>query len=195
MPEFCTCGAQLPPDAVFCHKCGKPQREGIEPEIATPAPAPVAPVAAPPAPFAAVNFHNPVAVRIALLVGVAAMFCSWLPLVNWLAGGFFAVFFYRRRTRDLLNVGAGAKMGWITGVIMFTMWSILFMFLGLSGKLAEQLQEQLKSLPYNDPSFAQAAHYLASPAGLLVLLAMGFVFITCLSIAGGAIGAKIVGRD
>ena len=23
--EFCTCGAQLPPDARFCHKCGKPQ--------------------------------------------------------------------------------------------------------------------------------------------------------------------------
>src|ERR1017187_9471093 len=27
MPEFCTCGAQLPPDSLFCHKCGKPQRD------------------------------------------------------------------------------------------------------------------------------------------------------------------------
>ena len=27
MPEFCTCGAELPPDARFCHRCGKPQRE------------------------------------------------------------------------------------------------------------------------------------------------------------------------
>ena len=27
MSEFCTCGAELPPDALFCHKCGKPQRE------------------------------------------------------------------------------------------------------------------------------------------------------------------------
>ena len=25
VPEYCTCGAQLPPDARFCHKCGKPQ--------------------------------------------------------------------------------------------------------------------------------------------------------------------------
>ena len=29
MPEFCTCGAELPPDSRFCHKCGKPQREEI----------------------------------------------------------------------------------------------------------------------------------------------------------------------
>lgn len=197
MPEFCTCGAQLPPDAVFCHKCGKPQREILEPEIAAPVPvAPVpAPAGPPPRPMAAVGFRNPVAVRIALLVGVAAMFCSWLPLLNWLAGGFFAVFFYRRRTRHFLNVGAGVQLGWITGVIMFTMWSIVYSFLGLSGKLAEQLQEQIKALPSRDPSFLQAAQYLASPAGMLILLVIGFVFITCLSMAGGAIGAKIVGRD
>src|SRR6202034_1529404 len=39
VPEFCTCGAQLPPDARFCHKCGKPQYDypGLdEPEPATP---------------------------------------------------------------------------------------------------------------------------------------------------------------
>src|SRR5258706_16455256 len=35
VPERCTCGAQLPPDALFCHKCGKPQREDlIERDIA-----------------------------------------------------------------------------------------------------------------------------------------------------------------
>jgi len=32
MSEFCSCGAQLPPDALFCHKCGKPQRELVAPE-------------------------------------------------------------------------------------------------------------------------------------------------------------------
>src|SRR5689334_2027095 len=26
MADFCTCGAQLPEDARFCHRCGKPQR-------------------------------------------------------------------------------------------------------------------------------------------------------------------------
>jgi len=75
MPEFCTCGAQLPPDALFCHKCGKPQRELVVPETHIPehaefalplAPSAVNPEAAP------MNFHNRVAVRIALLVAVIA---------------------------------------------------------------------------------------------------------------------------
>jgi hypothetical protein len=193
MPEFCTCGAQLPPDALFCHKCGKPQRE-IAPEIVDTPMAPVPPAAAVTAPLP-VNFRNPVAVRIALLVAVGAMLFNWIPIVNWLAGGFFAVFFYRRRTRNLLNVGAGVQLGWITGLIMFTLWSLVFSFLGFTGKLTEIFQEQIKSLPYNDPSLQQMAHFLASPSGMPVVLVTGFVFITCLSMAGGALGAKIVGGD
>ena len=38
VPEFCTCGAQLPPDARFCHKCGKPQYD--YPGVEEPEPAP-----------------------------------------------------------------------------------------------------------------------------------------------------------
>ena len=67
MPEFCTCGAQLPPDALFCHKCGKPQRELIAPEFHVPehaefAPPPAAPPLSPEA--LPMNFRNPVALRI-----------------------------------------------------------------------------------------------------------------------------------
>jgi hypothetical protein len=225
MPETCTCGAQLPPDSLFCHKCGKPQREVLTPEtLATAFSAPVAGAAtaafatapvtgAPAPPFATapprfampVSFRNPVALRIALLVGVAAMFLSnLLPLVNWLAAGFFAVFFYRRKTRNLLNVGAGLHLGWITGLVMFTIWGLFFTALSLSGKLPAIFQEQLKNLPSsNDPTFQQMAQFMGSGPGLMVLLAIGFVLITCLSMAGGALGAKtfrrtreeIVGRD
>ena len=120
---------------------------------------------------------------------------SFLPLVNWLAAGFFAVFFYRRKTHNLLNVGAGLHLGWITGLVMFTMWSVLFMGLGLSGKLTALVQEQIKNLPGNDPSLLQAAQFMGSGPGLMIILAVGFVFITCLSMAGGALGAKMVGRD
>ena len=43
MPDSCTCGAQLPPDALFCHKCGKPQRDLVTPDdppepVSAPAP-------------------------------------------------------------------------------------------------------------------------------------------------------------
>jgi hypothetical protein len=203
MPETCTCGAQLPPDSLFCHKCGKPQREIIEPEVVVSGiPLPVTvippPVFTPPPRFAMpVSIRNPAALQIALFVGAGAMLLSsFLPLVNWLAAGFFAVFFYRRKTRHSINVGAGLHLGWITGLIMFTMWGIFFMALGLSGKLAPIFQEQLKNLPTNnDPYMQQMAQFMGSGAGLMVLLAVGFVFITSLSMAGGALGAKMVGRE
>lgn len=204
MPETCTCGAQLPPDALFCHKCGKPQREILATEVVA-AGEPVPLTATPPPAFTAapprfampVGFRNPVALRIALFVGVAAMFLSsFLPVVSWLAAGFFAVFFYRRKTHNLLNVGAGLHLGWITGLVMFTMWGVFFMALSLSGKLTTLFQEQLKNLPSSsDPYFQQMAQFMGSGPGLMVVLAVGFVLITCLSMAGGALGAKMVGRD
>jgi hypothetical protein len=204
MPEICTCGAQLPPDSLFCHKCGKPQREILAPEVVAPAnPSPVTvapPPAFTPAPprFAMpVSLRNPAALQIALFVGAGAMLLSsFLPLVNWLAAGFFAVFFYRRKTHHSMNVGAGLHLGWITGLVMFTMWGVFFMALGLTGKLTAIFQEQLKNLPTsNDPYLQQVAQFMGSGPGLMVLLAVGFVFITSLSMAGGALGAKMVGRD
>jgi hypothetical protein len=202
MPETCTCGAQLPPDSLFCHKCGKPQREIAEPEvlqpvILAPATGAPAPAFAPMPRFAMpVSFRNPVAMRISLLVGLVAMFFSFLPIVNWLAAGFFAVIFYRRKTQNLQNVGAGLHLGWITGLVMFTMWGVLLMAEGLSGKLTGVVQEQIKNLPAaNDPYLQQMAQFMASGPGLLIVLAIGFVLITSLSMAGGALGAKIIGRN
>src|ERR1041384_1004295 len=128
MPDVCTCGAQLPPDAQFCHKCGKPQREIVEPEPAAPPPV-LAPPPEPRRQTAPVNFRNPAALRIALLVAISATALGFvLPFLNWLAAGFFAVFFYCRKTGYELNVGGGVKLGWITGVLMFGPWAFIFLF-------------------------------------------------------------------
>ena len=196
MPDYCSCGAELPPDALFCHKCGKPQRDIVEVE---PQPEPVAqqipPDLAPPVSEAAApTFRNPVAIRIALMVGLGATFLGMLPFVNWLAAGFFAVFFYRRRTMGLLSVNAGLHLGWITGVIMFTMWSIVFAALAAMGQLHNLFKEQFKNMPANDPYVQQLSAFVQSPSGVFVMLVLGFVLITCFSMAGGALGAKVVGR-
>ena len=71
---FCTCGAQLPPDALFCHKCGKLQRDEPLPVPEELAPPPFAVVAAEPAPPPEIGFHNSQAVRVAFLVGSLAFF-------------------------------------------------------------------------------------------------------------------------
>ena len=204
MPEFCSCGAQLPPDALFCHKCGKPQRELVIPEtfapILPPAPPPVSqqrPAAAP------VNFHNGVALRITILVAAGATLLSFLPFLNWLAAGFFAVFLYRRKTGTLLNVGAGVRMGWITGLLMFALSAIVFTAqqvpAALSGHLDSRLQEQLKNLASQDPLSQQMMQFFQTGPGIAALLTFSllalFLFTTGLSMAGGALGAKMVGRD
>lgn len=195
MPEFCTCGAQLPPDALFCHKCGKPQREIVVEAPEPQAEAPVLTVAAPeeaPAP----GFRNPVALRVALLVAVSATLFGWLlPFFNWLLAGFLAVFFYRKKSKGQLNVTAGLRLGWITGVIMFGLWSVVFGALSAMGQLGKLFEEQLRNLPANDPSVQQFVRLLQSGPGILLMLAFGFIFIISLSMAGGALGAKLMGRS
>lgn len=89
------------------------------------------------------------------------------------------------------------RLGWLTGLIMFTMWGIAFAAMGLSGALTAQLETRMKSMPFygNDPTYIQLAHAMTSGPGLLLPLGFGFIVIVCLSMAGGAVGAKLVGDN
>jgi hypothetical protein len=204
MPEFCSCGTQLAPDALFCHRCGKPQRDIVEPEIAPAAFVDTAPAVSRPPHAPPLNFRNPVAVRIALLVAVTATVLNlFLPLLAWLAAGFFAVFFYRRKTGLLVDVSSGVRMGWITGLLMFGPVAVILtaQLIGsaTSGNLGNILREQMKNVPARDQMVQQMVGLFQTGPGitLLVLTSLGlsFVFITGLSMAGGALGAKLIGRD
>ncbi|HLH19812.1 MAG TPA: zinc ribbon domain-containing protein [Bryobacteraceae bacterium] len=198
MPDFCTCGAQLPPDALFCHKCGKPQRDIVAPEPA-PAPAYIPPDQPPTLrvePQALqLGFRNPVAMKISLGVAVVATLLSFLPYLNWLAAGFFAVFFYRRRTGAHLNMESGVRMGWMTGVMMFAIMAVMLgsslVFMQAAGGLGA-VQAQFKSAL--DPRVLDALRILQSPHEVALLMVQFFVFMTLLSMAGGALGAKMTGR-
>ena len=207
MAEYCTCGAQLPPDALFCHKCGKPQREILTPEVEANAyPAAVSMEAPPPPPPPGpeplpMNFHNPIAVRIALLAAVSSTLLSIVvPILSWLAAGFFAVYFYCRKTGFRLDVNAGVKIGWITGLMAYAFSAIVFAAEqlpdALSGHLGKNILEQMKNSPFQDPAtLQQMTHVIQTQPGMVMLFALGalFVFVTFLSMVGGALGAKLVG--
>lgn len=195
MPETCTCGAQLPSDALFCHKCGKPQREIAEPEHVPPP----APVLTPPAPRVEApqpSFRNPVAVRIVLGVAAVGTLLSFIPLLNSVAAGYFAVFLYRRRTGARLNMESGVRLGWMTGLAMFFMAAaLLALSLGAYRLVSAmpEFQEQLRNL--SDPRALELFKTLQNGPELFKVLINLFVFTSLFSMAGGALGSRLAGRS
>jgi hypothetical protein len=208
VPDFCTCGAQLPPDARFCHKCGKPQYDypGLTEETAAPAPPPlpVAPIQTP----LEISFHNRLAVRIGFLAALTAVLLFMFPLpfpllrllLAFLAAGFLAVFAYTRRTGQMLSIRSGARMGWITGIFSFTFVTILFtaamVAISNEGGLMKFFRSQL---PPNDARTEKLAQALSDPAGLAGMLVFSviimFIILTVLPVLGGALGAKVLAKE
>lgn len=206
MPERCTCGAQLPEDALFCHKCGKAQRELVsveEVEVAAAPPSlPVAPVEPP-----AISFHNGPAVRIALSMGFLAFLCLLvvgqlaLPealIFVWLAAaGFLAVFLYRRSTGQRLSVVNGARLGWISGIFGFVIVTIiltLFVVALSEPSVVTALREQVKTRGIPEANLDQMIEALHSPSGITSALGLFFLLFTILPAFGGAVGAKLLDR-
>jgi len=216
VPERCTCGAQLPPDALFCHKCGKPQRELLEadpePVVETP-PVLVAATAAPgdvshsaaPVP---IGFHNGTAVRVALLAGV-------LSIVIWGIGGriappvFFPVwmilsgmltaFLYKLRTGQRLSTIGGARLGWISGIFGLVIIAILFAVFATAmvndPATASSIRQQFAQSGQPGADFDTFVKELRSPSTWLLVLPLFFLLFTILSAFGGAIGARLLDRD
>ena len=213
MPDFCTCGAQLPPDARFCHKCAKPQREEFltEPVLEQPVLAVPATVLLPPP--TEINFRNSIAVRVAFLAaGIASLLIS-LPMPMYLTAvwmflwlfcsGFVAVFIYRRRTGVTVGLRGGARMGWITGVFCFVIATVFFtisvLTISSKGGLVEFYRQQLSVKGAPEESVRQFFQVLESPSGLATVLILSifflFILFTILPTLGGMLGSKILEKD
>lgn len=208
VPDFCTCGAQLPPDARFCHKCGKPQYDypGLTEETVAPEPPPL-PTPQVQAPLE-ISFHNRLAVRIGFLAALTAVLLFMFPLpfpflrllLAFIAAGFLAVFAYTRRTGQMLSIRSGARMGWITGIFSFTFITILFtvamVAISNDGGLVKFFRSQL---PPNDARTEQLTQALNNPAtlagGLVFSVMMLFIILTALPVLGGALGAKVLAKE
>jgi hypothetical protein len=208
MPEFCSCGAELPPDARFCHKCGKPQRESdirFARDLETPEPAPAEVFAATnaPAPMP-LTFQNPVALRVGFSVASVAAVLTMIPFVNygilfWLLGaGFVSVFFYKRRTGQQLSIRSGARMGWITGLMSFAILAVIMTFalfaINRMGGFAA-VRDQMTSVQMSQKDIDEVAATLQSPMAIVRFMAYIFVVWTVVPMAGGALGAKLLSKD
>jgi zinc-ribbon domain len=203
MPEICTCGAQLPEDARFCHKCGRPLNEIAHAQ----APAVETPIAPPPLQPVAPSFHHPVAVRVGLFVaGVATLLCLLLPygFVIWLpAAGFIAVYLFSRRTGQSLSVRNGARMGWMAGILSFVIATVLLTLFAVAlantpGGI-EQLRQQLSARAVSSEDVERALAILGNPKDralfFIQFLAFWFMFSSVFCAAGGALGAKVLAKD
>ena len=198
MEARCTCGAVLPEDARFCHKCGKPQFDEDIERIAAQEPAPPAPQAThAPAP-ARIGFGNSRAVLVTMataacslvLLCAAAVVAPILgPLILCLAG-FMAVRFYKRRTPEPVSPGGGAFLGLMTGLWLFLVLAICAAVTSIyisSPDGREMLRASMPKVP-------ELAKMLDDPHQFLMGILMGLIptfFIATISAAfGGLLAAR-----
>lgn len=200
MQQRCTCGAILPEDARFCHKCGKPQYDEDLARIAeqeellrTPPPSEFRP-----AQPLTISFKNSRAVTISGVVAGGAFFGSAIagllspllwPLVL-LAAGFVASVVYKSGSSEPLSSANGARLGWMTGLWLFLvlMLGATLVSLYLSSPSGAEVMKQLHSMP----QFAQMADMNRRDVAMSILVSAipTFFMVTLIAGLGGILGAR-----
>jgi hypothetical protein len=203
--ERCTCGAVLVEDALFCHRCGKPQREILAVETEAP---PLAADVPPPLPVQTIpkiGFHNGAAVRIALVAGILSILlwaitgqvAAPLGPVWFVAAGFWAVFVYRRRTGERLSAMNGAHLGWICGVFGFVIVALMITILAMAlsdASAVDAVRGQWQRYGKSEAELNQLLTAFHNPLNVLMAMPLFFLLFTLLTAFGGALGAKLLDR-
>ncbi len=196
----CSCGAILPEDARFCHKCGAPQyEEDIARMNAVEAPPPAAaavPAPAQPTVPSRVGFSNGRAVRITLAVAALSFLASSIigsfapPIILFpivLAAGFTSARVYRSLTSEILTASGGAILGAMTGLWLYLPAAIsagFSYFFTTQGK--EMLVKALKN--------AQTAQLIDDPTKLVPVLILALILFVFIGAASGALGGILAVR-
>ncbi len=203
------CHTPLEPGNVFCPHCRAPLiRVPVEAVAVATAPGVDAP-AIPPHPAAkpgSIDWNH--GLPAAAMAGLIAATLMVFPFAGFglgmiLAGGLAALFYRRRAPYAMLTPGTGMRLGIITGLIGFGIYTVfftvVFVFTGtekLRGILLEQLSKS--AVASSDPQYLQALEYFKTPQGLALALILGLVTLLVIflifSAAGGALGALWVRR-
>jgi RNA polymerase subunit RPABC4/transcription elongation factor Spt4 len=201
----CTCGAQLPDDARFCHRCGKPQFEEDINRLteAQPSAPPPPPPSAPPSSQIAIDFGN----RRALVVSIAV---ALLTLVVFTTGsvlipgallvlplfcfaGYTAARWYIKQTGELITPQGGARLGFMTALWAFlvvAIFSVVFAAFISSPEWRGQLISILSS--QGSETAKEMSKLLQDPRQSILVLMGGLLVNFCLftfsSMLGGMLG-------
>lgn len=213
MNQTCTCGATAPPDARFCPMCARPFREKDEapdiPEVVATAGQDAAAQEAPAREDVAIGFGNLEVIRCAYTGAALAALLSHVPFLNILcfvwypSAAFLSVYRFRKSTGVYLNSRQGAKLGWITGVLAFAVFLLLFatvmLFAGDDATFAEAMRLQIEQMSVPADVKEQMREIIQSPAAMgfvmLVYLGVSFLITAGLSSLGGAVAAKVLQKD
>ena len=161
---------------------------------------------------APISFHNANAVRAGFFTAIIIWVLMVIPVggvpgmllkLFVLLGGFVAVIFYSKRTGQRLSIAAGARLGWITGVLFYVIWILFFtvtiLVLQDQGGLLEAYKKQLHDSNAPAETVQQITEIMQSPevfgAMMILMLAMVFVAFTLPMILGGAAAAKALERE
>ena len=212
------CGHTIEEGRPFCPHCSAPQIRVVISEP-IPAAAPLSEVASVPqvpaarpasetVPVLAVPMLWSHAVRpcaLAALVGSLLMFLGLHPLVAMLVVGFLAVVFYRQgRMGASLAAGAGAKLGTLSGLLLFAVSSILLAGWVLVLHKGPEIRQTLIAIiaqaaaRTSDPEALAVFDRLKTPEGfeifMVASLIVGFLASVALGALGGVLGASVLGR-
>jgi hypothetical protein len=143
-----------------------------------------------------IGFGNPIAVRIAFLMSLGILMTTFVPLVNFLIvvwcllAGWAGVRLYRRLTGLRLSVAAGARLGFLTGLLAAVSLTVVFA-LGMLVSGQEMLDQISAQMVKQNPGFSEVAKN-PSEIGTLLIMAVLLMFVMVVGVcaAGGALGAK-----
>ena len=206
------CGHTIEEGRPFCPHCGAPQIRVVVPEPATASPTVTESSAVPgeakleyPAlPAVAAGSFTLQSCALAAASAAVLMFLGLTPLVAALAAGFLSIAFLRRRQESGIRLGAGARLGAISGILLFiiaaTLETLIIVTAHKTPELRAEMLEKIQQAAarYPSPDVQPLLDFAKSPNGftfmLVASLIFGFVAFVALGAVGGALGATLIGR-
>jgi hypothetical protein len=211
------CGHSIEDGKPFCPECGAPQiRVAISEASAEPALAADRGVAAlthamEPGPLGIpANYlslsssHSLRPCALAAAIAAVPMFFGLNPFLAALGTGFLAVAFFRRGLGAVTSAGSGAKLGALSGLLLFGVSTVLqtlavtLLHKGaeLRGEMMEKIQQAAARYP--GPEAQPFLDFVRSPNGFAMMMVasviFGFVAFVVLGGCGGALAATFLGR-